>query len=339
MAPKYPQTLDQGRLERAERLLCEVFGIAELREHQKLAGKNILQGKTTVYDVPTGGGKTIGFWYPFFYNWESKEDILISQNVALVVSPLNALMNSQADALREKGIPALAVNSEGGKIEDIFEQSMDGPVCLKHCVIFVSPEMALSTLFHEKVLKNKMFRENLVELVVDEAHSTSEWGEDFRPEYAELGKLLARILSGLPVLLASATMPEDVIHDTLFKVGLPQRSTHVAVSNAKCNVTLLVRILQHPSTTYADLLTLFPTNSNAEFPQTLVYVNSRTEAEEIQDFLCRHCLLHMSPNSIEFYHQNISDKRKREIQDGLRSGCLRCVIATDALGIVHPFFG
>lgn len=74
-----------------------------------------------VYDIPTGGGKTIAFWYPLFYDWGSRGDILTSQRVVLVVSPLNALMNTQADRLREIGIPALAVNSEGGKIEDMFE--------------------------------------------------------------------------------------------------------------------------------------------------------------------------------------------------------------------------
>lgn len=147
-----------------------------------------------------------------------------------------------------------------------------------------------------------------MELVIDESHSASEWGEDFRPEYAELGKLLARLPSGLPVLLASATMPENVIHDVLFKVGLPQDSARVAVSNAKHNVALSVRILQHPSNTYADLLALFPTEKNGGFCQTLIYVNSRSEAEEIQDFLRRNCPEHISTDAIEFYHRNLTDK-------------------------------
>lgn len=121
MPPKYPQVLDEARLRRAENLLCDIFGVQSLRKHQKLAGNNILRGKTTVYDVPTGGGKTLAFWYPLFYDWDDRDMISTSQNVVLVVSPLNALMNSQAEALQEKGIPALAVNSEGSKIEDIFE--------------------------------------------------------------------------------------------------------------------------------------------------------------------------------------------------------------------------
>ncbi|KAF9040319.1 P-loop containing nucleoside triphosphate hydrolase protein [Rhodocollybia butyracea] len=243
MVSKYPQVLDKERLESAKALFCEVFGVSGLRAHQELAGKNILHGKTTVYDIPTGGGKTLGFWYPLFYYWDSKEAILTSQRVALVVSPLNALMNSQAKALEERGIPALAVNNEGDRI--------------KHRVIFISPEMALSTPFHKKVLKNKVFHTNCLELVIDEAHCT------------------------------------NVISDVLFKVGVSPGCEWVAVSNAKHNVALSVRILQHLTGTYANLYSLFPAEEGGEFVQTLIYVNSRMEAKEIQDFFCRHCPLHI----------------------------------------------
>lgn len=205
---------------------------------------------------------------------------------------------------------------------------------MKHRVVFVSPETALSNSFHERVLKNKAFRDNCIELVIDEAHCASEWGDDFRTEYGQLGKLLARLPSGLPVLLASATMPEEVIKDILFKVGLTPECERVAVSNAKYNVALSIRILQHPTTTYADLFSLFPTSENEEFPQTIIYVNSRTEAEQIQDFLRRHRPSHMPEDAFEFYHRNITETRKEYIQKGLQSGKLRCVIATDALGMV-----
>ncbi|KAJ3977853.1 P-loop containing nucleoside triphosphate hydrolase protein [Lentinula raphanica] len=319
MPSKYPEVLDETRLKKAERLLCDVFGISKLREHQRLAGKNILRGQTTVYDV----------WYPLFYYWDTRDSISTSQKLALVISPLNALMNSQAEALQEKGVLALAVNSEGGRIEDIFETRSDNQFCLKYRVIFISPETALSTQFHDKVLKKRIFRENIMQLIIDESHSASEWGENFRPEYAELGKLLARLPSGLPVLLASATMPEDVLRDVLFKVGLPQNPARVAVSNAKQNVALSVRVLQHPSNTYADLYTLLPTHENKVFPQTLIYVNSRIQAEEIQDFFRTRRPSHIPAESFEFYHRNITQQQKEHIQDGLRSGRLCCVIATD----------
>ncbi|KAE9382631.1 hypothetical protein BT96DRAFT_961148 [Gymnopus androsaceus JB14] len=256
-------------------MLCDVFNIEELREHQDHAGKNILRGMSTVYNLPTGGGKTFAFWYALFYHWDTENDALIS---------------------------ALAVNSEGDKMDDIFENTPGEDDCLKHRVVFVSPETASSNSFHNKT------------------------------EYGQPGKLLVRLPSGLPVLFSSATMPEEVIKDILFKVGLiPEQ---VAVSNAKYNVALSIRVLQHPTTTYADLFSLFPTGENEGFPQTIIYMNSRTEVEQIQDFLHRHRPLHMPEDIFEFYHRNITETRKEYIQKGLQSGKLRCVIATDALGIV-----
>ncbi|KAF9064358.1 P-loop containing nucleoside triphosphate hydrolase protein [Rhodocollybia butyracea] len=263
MPPKYPQSLDEGRLDKAEKIICEIFDVPGLRELQQLAGRNILQGKTTVYDVPTGGGKTLAFWYPLAYGLDSKDDISVSQKVVLVV-----------EALEKRGIPALAVNNKrgSGKMEDTFEIDEGGRIRVKYRAIFVSPETAVSTPFHEKV-------------------------------------------------------------------GLPLDSARIAVSNAKYNITLSVRILQHPNSTYADLFTLFPTEPDTEFPQTLIYVNHCKEAEEIQDFFRRHCPLQMPADSIEFYHRFLTDKRKTEIAEGLRSGHLRCVIATDALGMGMDFLG
>ncbi|KAE9395034.1 hypothetical protein BT96DRAFT_1045743 [Gymnopus androsaceus JB14] len=251
---------------------------------------------STGYNLPTGGGKTFAFWYALFYHWDTENDALIS---------------------------ALAVNSEGDKMDDIFENTPGEDDCLKHRVVFVSPETASSNSFHKQVLRNKTSRDNCVELVINEAHCA---------KYGQPGKLLVRLPSGLPVLFSSATMPEEVIKDILFKVGLiPEQ---VAVSNAKYNVALSIRVLQHPTTTYADLFSLFPTGENEGFPQTIIYMNSRTEVEQIQDFLHRHRPLHMPEDIFEFYHRNITETRKEYIQKGLQSGKLRCVIATDALGIV-----
>ncbi|THV00440.1 hypothetical protein K435DRAFT_776563 [Dendrothele bispora CBS 962.96] len=79
--------------------------------------------------------------------------------------------------------------------------------------------MAKSSAVHEKVLKNPIFKKSCLELVIDEAHCVSEWGnDDFRLDYAEVGVLLARLPSTVAVLAASATMPTDVASDILGKL-------------------------------------------------------------------------------------------------------------------------
>ncbi|KAK7472075.1 hypothetical protein VKT23_000190 [Stygiomarasmius scandens] len=108
MATQNRRNIDLERLERARETLCNVFGISALREHQERAGRNIIQGLSTIYDVPTGGGKTLAFWYPLFYYWKPGDEEPASQKVVLV------------------GIPAIAVNSSGHAKELFEEPHTDG---------------------------------------------------------------------------------------------------------------------------------------------------------------------------------------------------------------------
>jgi superfamily II DNA helicase RecQ len=102
-------TLDPERLKVAAQTLCNVFGIASPHPHQEKAGQNILKGISTLLDVPTGGGKTIAFWYALFYHWQPGNMDDEAQKIVLVIGPLIALLQSQARTLNEKGIPAVAI--------------------------------------------------------------------------------------------------------------------------------------------------------------------------------------------------------------------------------------
>ncbi|THU83308.1 hypothetical protein K435DRAFT_429216, partial [Dendrothele bispora CBS 962.96] len=104
-----------------KRLVIKVFRVPNLREHQIKAAENIIPGITTLYDIPTGGGKTLAFWLPLFYHWRPGDTSRESEKVVVVINPLNALMGSQAKDLNDRGITAVALNSESGKPEDLFE--------------------------------------------------------------------------------------------------------------------------------------------------------------------------------------------------------------------------
>ncbi|KAF5359069.1 hypothetical protein D9758_004889 [Tetrapyrgos nigripes] len=302
-------TIDEAALQRARDTLCKTWSIPSLREHQEKAGRNIIQGISTMYDVPTGGGKTLSFWYPLFYHSELNPQ---SQKVVLVISPLNALMDAQVKDLLGKGIQAVALNSSS-KAEELFEE------------ITMDPSQPPTRRLKYQLLKTDEFKSACVSVIVDEAHCIAEWGGDFRPRYDAVGKLLARCPSHVPVLIASATMPQDVRELIVEKLDLGENYDLVAVSNAKPNVGLSVRVIQHLIQTYADLLFLFPKDTNPDnFKQTLIYVNTRKEAEAIQDFLRAHCFPTMSRDTIEFHHRNIGD-RKTEVEEKLRSGYLKKV--------------
>ncbi|KAJ7118219.1 hypothetical protein C8R44DRAFT_738169 [Mycena epipterygia] len=103
--------LDPVKLETASRNLCAVFNVPSLRSHQIQTGQNTLKGISTLLDIPTGGGKTLAFWYPLFYYWAPGNTDADCQKIVLVVGPLTALMESQAADLTEKGVPAVAISS------------------------------------------------------------------------------------------------------------------------------------------------------------------------------------------------------------------------------------
>ncbi|KAK7029253.1 hypothetical protein R3P38DRAFT_2524765, partial [Favolaschia claudopus] len=163
----------------------------------------------------------------------------------------------------------------------------------KFRVALVSPELAVGKSFHEHVLKLATFQQNNIGLIIDELYAVEEWGtDDFRPAYGELATLLKRMPTGTPLIMASATLPPLLLTSIVHKLGVGSNHQHVAFSNQKGNVALSVRIMQHAQGTYADLFTLLARYfaSPADFPQTLIYVNSRKEAEEIQDFFRRHTM-------------------------------------------------
>ncbi|KAJ7863658.1 P-loop containing nucleoside triphosphate hydrolase protein [Mycena leptocephala] len=259
------------------------------------------------------------------------------QTIVLVVGPLVALMEEQANGLTEKGVPAVAIT---GNSPDL-EERLTGLGKNKYRVGLVGPEMALSPQFHEKVLNQIEFTKNIICLVTDELHCIWEWGnDDFRPEYRQIVNLSARLPAGLPILGASTTVPYHIIKDILANLGLPDGCARVEVSNEKLNVFLSVRILPHEPDSLADLLVLFPDEAEGpeDFLQTLVYVNGRQDVEKIQDFLRDNAPTCMDPKkAFEFYHRHIADLQKASIQSRITSGELRGVSATDALGLGMDF--
>jgi superfamily II DNA helicase RecQ len=206
----------------------------------------------------------------------------------------------------------------------------------KYCVIFVGPELAVNEVFHKKVLRSNYIKENAIMEIIDEGHCISEWGEeDFRPDYSKLGILQARL--PLPMCVASATTPQLVKVDITTKLGILADHKTLAISNQKLNAVLSVQILQHSHSTFADLMTIFNSTISKleDFPQTIIYVNSHLEAEQLEEFLRDNAPRYMSRKNIEFYHRFIDEGQKRLVESKIGSGELKIIIATDALRMVR----
>ncbi|KIY70314.1 P-loop containing nucleoside triphosphate hydrolase protein [Cylindrobasidium torrendii FP15055 ss-10] len=324
--------IDEEILKDTKDKLCSDFGIPEIRPFQEEAGIHILRGRHTILDVPTGGGKTLALWFALYYHIISAKRLGTQSKAAvIVISPLVALMTAQAKALNERGIRAVALTSQIKDLVGEFKRVANGD----YRVVLLGPEMQDNSDFKNIVLQSKPFLDNLIQFSVDEAHCISEWGPDFRPTYGRLIELIRRLPNTVPQLIVSATLPKDVMDDVRLKLHLGDDFRVISVSNRKPNVALSVRTLQHAQDSFADLVSLFPATSPESLPQTIIYVNSRTIAERMQDFLRAHAPPNLSSKAIRFYHRYLSDEEKAEIERDLRSGILRIVIATDALGMVR----
>ncbi|EDR05878.1 uncharacterized protein LACBIDRAFT_302478 [Laccaria bicolor S238N-H82] len=202
--------------------------------------------------------------------------------------------------------------------------------------VVVSPEIAISTSFQKGVTSKEGFYTRLRALCIDEAHCMTLWGGTFRPDYGNLGILRGCFPKNVPIVVASATLPDHILDDIRRKLRLSQSVKVISVSNARPNVALSVRAMQHSDESKADLQFLIPKDASKpeDIPVTLVYCNQRTVAEDAADRLrdwAEDCGI--APDCIALYHSKVGQKRKRELEEKLQNGEIRILFCTDAVGM------
>src|SRR3954463_16395061 len=167
------------------------FKLTSFRPGQRDVIAAILGGHDCLCIMPTGGGKSLCYQLP----------AVAREGMTLVVSPLIALMKDQVDALTALGIAATFINSSLAPADAYqrIEQMARG----QYDLVYIAPERLRSSLFLEKL------RETKVQLLaVDEAHCISEWGHDFRPDYARLGRLRQRLNDPQTIALTATATPD-----------------------------------------------------------------------------------------------------------------------------------
>ena len=169
-----------------QNILKRYFGFDSFRPLQKEVIEKVLEGHDVVVLMPTGGGKSLCYQIP----------ALMKDGTAVVVSPLISLMKDQVEGLRANGVPAAALNSLNSEAENVMVRSS----CLRGelKLLYISPErLVLEIPYLIRDMKISLF-------AVDEAHCISQWGHDFRPEYAQLG-LLRQTFPEIPIVALTAT--------------------------------------------------------------------------------------------------------------------------------------
>lgn len=189
------------------------FGYDRFRPLQEEIIRHVLSGKDCLALMPTGGGKSLCFQMPS----------LMTGGLTIVVSPLIALMKDQVDQLTVSGIPAAYINSslDGAEIDAVKRRALEDKLRL----LYVAPERIATPEF-----RSLLSQLDVRLLAIDEAHCISEWGHDFRPDYANL-KILRTEFPNVPTIALTATATQEVRRDIVRQLRLREPRTFISSFN------------------------------------------------------------------------------------------------------------
>lgn len=251
-------------MERAQDLLNRVFGLHSFRGFQSEVIETLADGRDALVLMPTGGGKSLCYQIP----------ALLRDGVAIVVSPLIALMADQVAGLDELGIPAAFLNSALSREEQREVQRRLAAGTIK--LLYVAPERLVmpSTIELLKRIRIALF-------AIDEAHCVSMWGHDFRPEYGALS-LLRELWPAVPRVALTATADLNTRREIVEKLLIEPRE--FVASFDRPNIRYRVAEKQTAAETLAELVDFIKDEHAGE--AGIVYCMYRATTEELAQELC-----------------------------------------------------
>jgi ATP-dependent DNA helicase RecQ len=290
----------------------QTLGYRDFRPGQREAVEALLSGGRVLLVAPTGGGKSLCYQLP----------ALMLPGTTLVISPLIALMHDQVAALTARGVAAsfLASTLPPEEIRERLARFARG----EYRLLYVAPERLTSGAFRETLAKVEC---PLV--AVDEAHCISEWGHDFRPEYMQIGALLAA-LPGARVLACTATATPIVRDEILGRLGLPPGTPQLVRGFARPNLALRaveVGGLRDRAVTVDATLAETLGQPKAGQGSAIVYAPTRRAAESEAERLAK------AGWRTGVYHAGLSADAREQAQQGFMAGALDLVCATNAFGM------
>jgi len=282
--------------------LRNVFGLREFRPLQRDIVNGLIRGEDAFVLMPTGGGKSLCYQLPALHR----------PGVALVISPLISLMKDQVDALQANGIRAAMLNSaqQGREQAEVQQALAAGRLDL----LYVAPERALSPGFLDRLRSL-----DVALLAIDEAHCVSQWGHDFRPEYAGLG-VLREHLPGVPLIALTATADPQTREDIVDVLGLQGAAQHLT-SFDRPNIRYTVWEKHQPRQQLLRFL------GGREGAAGIVYCLSRRRVEEVAALLAERGF------SAAAYHAGLAAPVRRDVQERFLRDELDVVVATVAFGM------
>lgn len=286
-----------------QKILKNIFGYEKFRGQQEEIINHVIAGGSCFVLMPTGGGKSLCYQIP----------ALCRDGVAVVISPLIALMQDQVSALKEAGVNAAAINSSLS-----LEESREVKNSIKNGeldLIYVAPERLLSESFFELLsgIKISLF-------AIDEAHCVSQWGHDFRPFYTGL-HILAEVFPDVPRIALTATADAPTRKDILEKLVLKDARVFTAGFD-RPNINYTVAPRQNSKKQLLEFI-----KENHANDSGIVYCLSRNSVEETAAWLKEEGF-----NAFA-YHAGLSSEVRRKNQEKFLREDAVIMVATIAFGM------
>ena len=286
--------------------LKKYFGFDTFKGDQEQIIRNLLDGNDTFVLMPTGGGKSLCYQLPS----------LIMEGVAIVISPLIALMKNQVDAMRhyseEDGV-AHFLNSSLNKsaIDQVKSDILSG----KTKLLYVAPE-SLTKEDNVEFLKNV----KISFYAVDEAHCISEWGHDFRPEYRRIRPII-NMIGQAPIIALTATATQKVREDIKKILGMPDAKEFKSSFNRP---NLYYEVRRKTNDIDKDIIKFIKANSGKS---GIIYCLSRKKVEELAEILKANGI------NASAYHAGMDSSARSAVQDDFIKENIDVIVATIAFGM------
>lgn len=287
-----------------EKKLHKLFDIAKFYDEQWDAIHRILNGERILMIKRTGFGKSLCYQYP----------ATLFDGITVIFSPLIALMRDQVKALNNKGIPASYINSEQTPEENsaTIQKALDGKIK----ILYIAPERQENQEWIDATRRMKLSM-----VVIDEAHTISVWGHDFRPSFRRIINLVKLLPQDLPVLATTATATKRVQNDIEKQIG--GRLTTIRGSLMRPNFNLYVIRVKSEDEKFVWLAQ----HVNDIDGTGLIYTGTRVDTEVYAKWLT-----YNDVNAI-YYNAGLDAETRKDIENGLMVNKYKCVVSTNALGM------
>ena len=288
----------------AEKKLKFFFGLDRFYDEQWKTIERLLKGERMLLIERTGFGKSLCYQFP----------ALLFDGVTVIFSPLIALMRDQVNSLNAKGISARFVNSEQTAEENTqaIQDASNGLVK----ILYIAPERQENQEWLEATQ-----RMNLSMIVIDEAHTISVWGHDFRPAFRRIINLVKLLPQQMPILATTATATPRVQQDIEMQIG--KKIKTIRGKLFRDNFRLYVIETQSEE----EKMIWLTHHLNDLTGTGLIYTGTRVETE-----IYTHWLEFSGINSTG-YHAGLDSASRKDIEKGLMENRWKCVVSTNALGM------